>query len=92
MSEISPQAVRSVYERITSELGKVMVGQEQIISLLLVSLFSRGHCLLVGVPGLAKTLLVRSLAENTASRIQANPVHPRSDAERYSRIGTPAGT
>jgi MoxR-like ATPase len=76
MSEISPQAVRNVFERITSELGKVMVGQEQIISLLLVSLFSRGHCLLVGVPGLAKTLLVRSLAETLHlgfKRIQFTP-------------------
>ena len=63
MSELSPQAVQDVYSRITAELGKVMVGQEAIIRLLLVSLFSRGHCLLIGVPGLAKTLLVRSLAE-----------------------------
>ena len=53
MTEISPQAVKDVYSRITAELGKVMVGQEAIIRLLLVSLFARGHCLLVGVPGLA---------------------------------------
>ncbi len=53
-----------------------MVGQETIIRLLLVSLFSRGHCLLVGVPGLAKTLLVRSLAETLTlsfKRIQFTP-------------------
>src|SRR5712671_4776890 len=62
MTQFSPQAVQDVYTRITAELGKVMVGQETIIRLLLVSLFARGHCLLVGVPGLAKTLLVRSLA------------------------------
>ncbi len=76
MSDISPQAVRDVYTRITAELGKVMVGQETIIRLLLVSLFSRGHCLLVGVPGLAKTLLVRSLAETLTlsfKRIQFTP-------------------
>ena len=76
MSELSPQAVRVAFERITAELGKVMVGQEQIIRLLLVSLFSRGHCLLVGVPGLAKTLLVRSLAETlqlSFKRIQFTP-------------------
>jgi MoxR-like ATPase len=76
MTEISPQAVKDVYTRITSELGKVMVGQESIIRLLLVSLFSRGHCLLVGVPGLAKTLLVRSLAETLTlsfKRIQFTP-------------------
>jgi MoxR-like ATPase len=76
MTEISPQAVKDVYARITAELGKIMVGQEAIIRLLLVSLFSRGHCLLVGVPGLAKTLLVRSLAETLTlsfKRIQFTP-------------------
>jgi MoxR-like ATPase len=76
MTEISPQAVKDVYSRITAELGKVMVGQEAIIRLLLVSLFSRGHCLLIGVPGLAKTLLVRSLAETLTlsfKRIQFTP-------------------
>ncbi len=74
--EISPRAVKDVYDRITAELGKIMVGQEDIIRLLLVSLFSRGHCLLIGVPGLAKTLLVRSLAETlqlSFKRIQFTP-------------------
>jgi len=76
MSDISPQAVKDVYTRITAELGKIMVGQETIIRLLLVSLFARGHCLLIGVPGLAKTLLVRSLAETLTlsfKRIQFTP-------------------
>ena len=76
MTEISPQAVKDVYSRITAELGKVMVGQEPIIRLLLASLFARGHCLLIGVPGLAKTLLVRSLAETLTlsfKRIQFTP-------------------
>jgi MoxR-like ATPase len=76
MTEISPQAVKDVYTRITDELAKVMVGQEVIIRLLLVSLFARGHCLLIGVPGLAKTLLVRSLAETLTlsfKRIQFTP-------------------
>jgi MoxR-like ATPase len=76
MTDISPQSVKEVYTRITAELGKVMVGQEAIIRLLLVSLFSRGHCLLIGVPGLAKTLLVRSLAETLTlsfKRIQFTP-------------------
>ena len=72
----SPSHVAEVYQRIIAELGKVMVGQEQIIRLLLASLFARGHCLLIGVPGLAKTLLVRSLAETLAmsfKRIQFTP-------------------
>ena len=48
---------------ITSEIGKVIVGQNEIIKQLLISLLSRGHCLLVGVPGLAKTLLIKTLAD-----------------------------
>ena len=63
MNEISPKEVSELYSRITQELNKVIVGQEQIVRLLLVSLFARGHCLLVGVPGLAKTLIVRTLAD-----------------------------
>ena len=63
MNEISPKEVNALYDRITRELNKVIVGQEEIVRLLLVSLFARGHCLLVGVPGLAKTLIVRTLSE-----------------------------
>src|SRR5437868_10039500 len=59
-----------------SEIAKVIVGQEEVISAALFALLARGHCLLVGVPGLAKTLLVHSLArslELTFSRIQFTP-------------------
>jgi MoxR-like ATPase len=63
MNEISPKEVRELHDRITQELNQVIVGQEEIVRLLLVSLFARGHCLLVGVPGLAKTLIVRTLSE-----------------------------
>src|SRR3989339_277319 len=45
------------------EVGKVIVGQEQVINELLISLLARGHCLLVGVPGLAKTLLISTIAQ-----------------------------
>ncbi len=50
-------------KEIKREIAKVIVGQDQIINDLLVSLFARGHCLLIGVPGLAKTLLIKTLAE-----------------------------
>ncbi|MBI3090113.1 MAG: MoxR family ATPase [Candidatus Tectomicrobia bacterium] len=63
-------------DAIVHELRKVIVGQEQIINELLVALFCRGHCLLVGVPGLAKTLLINSLAnilDLTFNRIQFTP-------------------
>lgn len=48
---------------VKTEIAKVIVGQDEIINQLLISLLSRGHCLLVGVPGLAKTLLIKTLAE-----------------------------
>src|SRR5882672_1768135 len=63
-------------QALQEEIGKVIVGQEEIISAALYALFARGHCLLVGVPGLAKTLLVHALArslEMTFSRIQFTP-------------------
>jgi MoxR-like ATPase len=51
------------FTALRQEIGKVIVGQETAVEQLLVSLLARGHCLLVGVPGLAKTLLIRTLAE-----------------------------
>ena len=76
MNDISPQEVRQLNDRIREELGRVIVGQDNIVRLLLVSLFSRGHCLLIGVPGLAKTLLVRTLGQIlnlSFKRIQFTP-------------------
>ncbi|MEQ8525531.1 MoxR family ATPase [Gracilimonas sp.] len=65
-----------VFHQIKKEIHKAVIGQEDIINLLLISLFSRGHCVLIGVPGLAKTLLIRTLAESlnlTFNRIQFTP-------------------
>ena len=64
------------YRKIVDEIHKVIVGQEKIIHELLVTLFSRGHCLIIGVPGLAKTLLINTLAnvlDLKFSRIQFTP-------------------
>lgn len=63
-------------ERIRKEIAKVIVGQDTVIEELLISLFARGHCLLVGVPGLAKTLLIRTVSEAldlTFNRVQFTP-------------------
>ena len=63
-------------EAITEQLRRVIVGQQPVIDELLIALFARGHCLLVGVPGLAKTLLIRTLADALSlrfSRIQFTP-------------------
>jgi MoxR-like ATPase len=63
-------------QRIIEQLGKVIVGQEQVIDEIMICLFSRGHCLLEGVPGLAKTLMISTLAKSldlSFSRIQFTP-------------------
>jgi len=52
------------YKELTNEIGKVIVGQDEVIKNVLISVFSRGHCLLVGVPGLAKTLLVSTISDS----------------------------
>ena len=57
------QDLATAYERMRGEIGKVIIGQREIIDEILIALFCRGHCLLVGVPGLAKTLLVSTIAE-----------------------------
>lgn len=70
------ERLADAYRRITTELHKAIVGQDQVIEQLLVSMFAGGHCLLVGVPGLAKTLMVRSLAESLSldfNRVQFTP-------------------
>jgi len=64
------------YRELTKEIGKVIVGQEKILENVLISIFGRGHCLLIGVPGLAKTLLVNTISQTLGlsyNRIQFTP-------------------
>jgi MoxR-like ATPase len=68
--------VKETTERIRKEVAKVIVGQDEVVEQLLIAIFSRGHCLLEGVPGLAKTLMVSTLARSMTldfSRIQFTP-------------------
>ena len=79
LNENDVQAIdhlRDAYARLRKELGKVIVGQRDVIERLSICLFARGHALLMGVPGLAKTLMVNKLAETMSlkfSRIQFTP-------------------
>lgn len=64
------------YAKLKQEIHKVIVGQDDVVDQVLISMFSRGHCLLVGVPGLAKTLLVNTIAQSLGlsfNRIQFTP-------------------
>src|SRR3954467_15346033 len=73
------QAVRDLaaaYQQMTDQIGKVIVGQREVVEQLLMAMFSRGHCLLVGVPGLAKTLLVSTVSKAldlSYKRVQFTP-------------------
>ena len=72
----SVQKLQRAYQDMKTELGKVIVGQDAVIEELLIALFCRGHALLVGVPGLAKTLLISTLAKTLGlsfNRIQFTP-------------------
>ncbi|MFL5763773.1 MAG: AAA family ATPase [Bacteroidia bacterium] len=64
------------YKELNSEISKVIIGQDEVVKDVLISIFSKGHCLLIGVPGLAKTLLVNTIADVlglTYNRIQFTP-------------------
>src|SRR6476661_1920301 len=68
--------VQNAFKEIKKQLGRVIVGQDHVIEELLIALFSRGHCILEGVPGLAKTLMISTLAKCLSldfSRIQFTP-------------------
>ena len=67
---------RAKHTQLRKEIGKVIIGQDSVVHEVLISIFSNGHCLLVGVPGLAKTLLVNTIAQTLGlnyNRIQFTP-------------------
>jgi MoxR-like ATPase len=68
--------LKAGYDRIRAEMAKVIVGQDAVLDQLIVALFARGHCMLTGVPGLAKTLMISSLARTLElgfKRVQFTP-------------------
>lgn len=70
------EGLQGAYSNLTKEISKAIVGQDAVVKNVLISIFSNGHCLLVGVPGLAKTLLVNSISNALGldySRIQFTP-------------------
>ncbi|MCE6989407.1 MoxR family ATPase [Dyadobacter sp. CY323] len=70
------EAMQVAYEKIRREIGNVIIGQDEVVKRLLTAIFCQGHCLLVGVPGLAKTLLIQTIASSldlNFNRIQFTP-------------------
>src|ERR1700733_6552106 len=83
-------ALQTAYKQITAEIGKVIIGQQDVLKAVLISIFSNGHCLLVGVPGLAKTLLVQTVAQVLDldfKRIQFTPDLMPSDIIGFEILG-----
>ncbi len=83
------------YRKLRSEVGKVIVGQDHVVDELLTAMFAGGHCLLVGVPGLAKTLLISTVAQAldlNFSRIQFTPDLMPSDITGTEILDEDAGT
>lgn len=70
------EALNKSYQQLRAEIGNVIIGQDEVVKLLLTAIFCQGHCLLVGVPGLAKTLLIQTISSSldlSFNRIQFTP-------------------
>src|SRR3990170_39109 len=70
------EQLAEVYAKLVAELGRVIIGQSEVLKQVLIALFCQGHCLLEGVPGLAKTLMISSIAQLLSlkfGRIQFTP-------------------
>ena len=84
----------AIYKELSSELSKMIIGQQRVVELLSIALFSRGHALLMGVPGLAKTLMVSSVAKTldlSFNRIQFTPDVLPSDIVGFSIYNKDSG-
>ena len=79
-------ALASIYKELKQEVGKVIIGQEDVVEKLIIALFCKGHSLLVGVPGLAKNTPHQYGLPGTRPEIQPDPVYPGPDAGRYPRF------
>lgn len=76
------EAFRNTFKTLQAEIGKVIVGHREVVDATLIGLFAGGNVLLEGVPGLGKTLLVRTLAESLTPPVQPHPVHARPGCPR----------
>ena len=89
------EQLAEVYGKLTEELGRVIIGQQQVLKQVMIALFSRGHCLLEGVPGLAKTLMISTIADLLSlkfSRIQFTPDLMPSDITGTEILDAEEGT
>ena len=83
------ESVQSSIATIRKETARVIIGQDAIVEQMLVSVLCQGHCLIVGVPGLAKTLLASTIGHILGLKFQRIQFTPRSDANRHRGIRDP---
>src|SRR5438132_5474846 len=89
------ELITKVYQRMTRHLGRVIVGQSEVVKQVLVALFCQGHCILEGVPGLAKTLMISTIAQMLSlnfKRIQFTPDLMPSDITGTEILDEEEGT
>ena len=79
---------REVHDKVKAEVQRSIVGQDEVVEGVLSALFAGGHVLLEGVPGIGKTLLVRTLGQGRGPELQPHPVHPGPDAQPTSAART----
>ncbi len=85
----NPAWVAEVFSAIRAAIGAVVIGQDDAVKFSFVTLLCSGHSLYEGVPGVAKTLLVRTLATTLGIRFGRIPMHAGPDAHRYYRHADP---
>ena len=78
------EQVAAARERILTQIRKVIVGQDDVIDQVLMALFTGGHCLITGVPGLAKTLLIKTVAD--ILDLSTNAIRPMRLRPRYPKL------
>src|SRR5207249_9991216 len=89
------EQLTQTYQQLVQQLGRVIVGQNEVLKQVLIALFCQGHCILEGVPGLAKTLMISSIAELlslTFKRIQFTPDLMPSDITGTELLDEEEGT
>src|SRR5260370_42525225 len=89
------ERLTTVYRQMNEQLGRVIVGQNEVLKQVLIALFCQGHCILEGVPGLAKTLMISSIAELLSlnfKRIQFTPDLIPSDITGTDLLDEAEGT
>ncbi len=83
--------LRTAHQQIREQIARQIVGQDEVVEQLLIAVFARGHCLLEGVPGLAKTLMIALAGAVALAGVQPHPVHARPDALGHHRHRDPPG-